>query len=58
MRRTPIFRKGVHARCLVAEHPVFSKKYLDPLNRFARQNPEGGEGRRLLEGIDPAELDL
>jgi len=56
MRQTPIFRGGVHRSCLVAEHPVFSRKYLEPLNRLARENPAGKEGRRLLESIDPAEM--
>jgi len=53
MRRTPLFRGGVHACCLVAEHPVFSRTHLGPLNRLARQDPAGAAGRRLLESIDP-----
>lgn len=56
MRRTPIFRDGVHACCLVAEHPVFRKTHLEPLNRLARKDPAGGEGRRLLEAIDAGEM--
>jgi MoaA/NifB/PqqE/SkfB family radical SAM enzyme len=56
MRRTPIFRGGVHAGCLVAENPLFSRTYLEPLNRLARADPAGGEGKRLLESIDPSEL--
>ncbi len=56
MRRTPMFRNGVHGSCLVAEHPVFSKTYLDPLNRLAQNDPAGMGGRRLLEAIDPSEI--
>jgi len=56
MRRTPIFRKGVHACCLVAEDHGFSKTYLDPLNRLAREDPQGEGGRRLLESIDAGEI--
>ena len=58
MRRTPIFKKGVHPCCFVAEHPVFSTRYLDELNRMVREDPKGMEGKRLLEGIDPADFGL
>ena len=56
MRRAPIFKKGVHPCCLVAEHPVFSHRYLDELNRMARKDPTGPGGRELLEGINPGDF--
>jgi MoaA/NifB/PqqE/SkfB family radical SAM enzyme len=56
MRRTPIFRKGTHRLCLVAEDPVFSTQYIDTLNALCRKNPWGFEGRELLERIPPSEI--
>ncbi len=52
MRETPLFRKGTHTTCLVAEHPVFSEQCLDTLNRLACEDPAGQGGRKLLEKVD------
>ena len=56
MRETPIFRKGTHRRCLVAEDPVFSEKYLDTLNALAKKDPCGPAGKALLREIPPHEI--
>jgi len=53
MRKTPLFRKGTHAMCLVAEDPLFSGACLEKLNRLAREDPTGRGGRELLEKVDP-----
>jgi len=58
MRETPIFRKGVRPACLVAEHPVFAERYLDEINRLAREEPSGARARRLLRRIDPQDFSL